>query len=76
MAKCDTCALLAVPQNEDHAKHYRICTWQPREPMPSNVLYLERGALKREAARWITTKIVTEKPEMLNDCPCHVPKET
>lgn len=75
MAKCDTCALLAVPDNPDHAKHYRVCTWQPAEPMPANVLHLERAALKREVARWITTKIVNEKPEMMADCPCWRPHE-
>ena len=40
MPSCDTCALLKVPENTDHAQHYRICGWQPRA-LPEPVLQFE-----------------------------------
>jgi hypothetical protein len=49
MPSCDTCSLLKVPENPDHAANYRICGWQPRA-LPEPVLHLEREALSRLSA--------------------------
>lgn len=70
MPSCDTCSLLSVPENADHAKHYRICNW-PEPIMPTNVLHMERIAIaERGSARWVTVKMVTERKDLLHDCPC------
>jgi hypothetical protein len=70
MPTCDTCALLEMPDNPDHAKHYRICGWQPRV-LPEPVLHLEKLALQKiSAARWITLKSLTDKPSKLPKCSC------
>lgn len=72
MPSCDTCALLIDPPLEEHAKSYYLCSWRLSEPMPSAVLHLERMGLERidNSARWVTRKIVNEKPELLPQCPC------
>lgn len=76
MPTCDTCSLLKIPDNPDHAKHYRVCTWQPAESLPEPILHLERAAVRRlGASRWVTVKVVTEKPEMLPACSCWQPRE-
>jgi hypothetical protein len=70
MPSCDTCAFLKMPDNADHAQHYRICGWQPRV-LPEPVLHLEREALQRmSAGRWITLKVLKENPEKLPLCSC------
>lgn len=70
MPSCDTCALLKVPDNADHARHYRICGWQPRV-LPEPVLQGESLALKRmSSARWITLKVITTDPGKLPSCSC------
>jgi hypothetical protein len=54
MPSCDTCALLKVPESPDHARNYRVCTWQP-SALPEPVLHLEREALKSiSSGRWVT----------------------
>jgi hypothetical protein len=74
MPSCDTCALLKVPENSDHAQNYRICGWQPRT-MPEPVLQLEKLALRRmSAARWITLKVLKEDPSKLPPCSCWEPR--
>jgi hypothetical protein len=70
MPSCDTCALLKVPENVDHAQNYRICGWQPRT-LPEPVLQLEKLALRRtSAARWITLKVLRDDPNKLPACSC------
>ncbi len=70
MPSCDTCALLKVPENADHAQSYRICGWQPRA-LPEPVLQLENVALRRmSAARWITLKVLRDDPGKLPPCSC------
>ena len=70
MPSCDTCALLKVPENTEHAQNYRVCGWQPRA-LPEPVLHLEREALRRmSAGRWITLKVLKENPEKLPPCSC------
>ena len=75
MPSCDTCALLKVPKNADHAKTYRICGWQPRN-LPEPVLQLEKLALQRlSVARWVTLKVITDDPGKLPPCSCWQSRE-
>jgi len=70
MPSCDTCALLKVPDNAEHARHYRICGWQPGA-LPEPVLQLENLQLRRmSAARWVTLKVLTDDPGKLPPCSC------
>jgi hypothetical protein len=69
MATCDTCKHLAVPKNEDHAKHYYVC--KVVTPFPANMHIWDRNCVEgREegSARFITRKIVHDLKHMLVDC--------
>ncbi|MGJ4953076.1 hypothetical protein [Bradyrhizobium sp. HKCCYLS20291] len=72
---CDTCRHLKVPDNPDHAKHYRVCT--VITPLPANMHFWHREEIegrRYSSHRWITTHCVETKLG-LKDCELHASRD-
>lgn len=72
---CDTCQHLKVPDNEDHARCYMICT--VITPLPANCHVWFRNQVEgriQGSERWIPRQIVEERPELLSECELYLPR--